>query len=312
MKKTALSAILFAGTLAFLAPRPADAAWSVSISYFQQELSPYGSWYVTSRYGRVWCPRAVSAGWYPYLDGEWIYTDYGWTWVSFDPFGDDPFHYGTWVWIEPYRWCWVPGYVWAPAWVTWAWTDSYVGWAPVPPSLGITAAGYSGAAVSAPQSSYVFVPTSQFAETNIARAHVPVGQNAGILAHARRVTRFTVSGGIVHGADPPPAIIERASGRPVHRAGLAVAGHTIRPTAITSAHAGSASRFSIVAPAHERAVAQGPAAASGQEKRIAHGTSPSGGELRHEICPAVVEQPRRSASVCGSCTPRCTGTTSTC
>jgi hypothetical protein len=59
----------------------------------------------------IWYPTSVRSGWAPYVDGEWVYTDYGWTWVSADPF-DAPFHYGTWVWVADYGWAWEPGYVW--------------------------------------------------------------------------------------------------------------------------------------------------------------------------------------------------------
>ncbi len=31
------------------------------------------------------------------------------------------------------QWIWVPGYEWAPAWVSWRSSDDYVGWAPLPP-----------------------------------------------------------------------------------------------------------------------------------------------------------------------------------
>ena len=30
-------------------------------------------------------------------------------------------------------WVWVPGYTWAPAWVSWRYGDGYAGWAPLPP-----------------------------------------------------------------------------------------------------------------------------------------------------------------------------------
>ena len=180
MRHKAAAAILFAGTLALLAPRHASAAWSVSISYFHEELAPYGRWVSATAYGDVWCPT-VAAGWQPYVYGEWAYTDYGWTWVSYDPFGADPFHYGTWVWIDPYGWCWVPGTVWGPAWVTWAYTDSYIGWACLPPSFEITAAGYSGSPVVVPQTQYVFVPAASFVGTRVSSVRVPVQQNGGIL-----------------------------------------------------------------------------------------------------------------------------------
>src|SRR5258706_5755987 len=62
---------------------PANASVSVSISSFHESLSPYGRWVYVEDYGDVWCPSSVSAGWQPYEDGEWVWTDYGWTSVSY-------------------------------------------------------------------------------------------------------------------------------------------------------------------------------------------------------------------------------------
>ena len=253
MRHKSVAAILFAGTLAFLAPRPASATWSVSISYFHQELAPYGRWVSTAAYGEVWCPTVVAAGWRPYLDGEWAYTDYGWTWVSYDPFGGDPFHYGTWVWIDSCGWSWVPGFVWGPAWVTWAYTDSYIGWACLPPSFDITVAGYAGSPIVVPQNQYVFVPVNSFVGTTVSSVRVPVQQNADILTRAHKVTRFSVSGGIVRASDPPPSFVQRVTGKTLHRTSLS--SQKLRVTTIAAAGVVSGKRVRIVAPAHERAAA---------------------------------------------------------
>ena len=256
MRKRILGAILFAASLAFLVPRTASATVSVSISYFQRELAPYGDWVVVGRYGRVWRPTVVAAGWRPYTDGEWIYTDYGWTWVSYDRFGDDCFHYGTWVWADTYGWCWEPGYVWSPAWVTWAYTDSYIGWAPVSASFDFAVTGYAGSPVVVSQSSYVFVPVNQFVGTNVSNVVVPSTQNAGILTQAHKVTRFSVAGGVVHTGGPSPAFVERVSGKRVARASLGVAGHAIRPVKIAAAAGAiSGKKIRVTAPARERLVA---------------------------------------------------------
>jgi Family of unknown function (DUF6600) len=52
------------------------------VSYFYDQLLPYGEWFQLQNYGWVWTPHDVPLGWRPYTDGTWIYTDYGWTWVS--------------------------------------------------------------------------------------------------------------------------------------------------------------------------------------------------------------------------------------
>src|SRR5258705_9750922 len=117
------------------AAAPSAAFTDVSFEFFESSLSPHGSWHVSASFGRVWQPYVEVRGWHPYEYGHWVYTDFGWTWVSTYEWGAIPFHYGTWV-IEPgVGWVWVPGYVWAPAWVVYRTGPSYIGWAPVPPSF---------------------------------------------------------------------------------------------------------------------------------------------------------------------------------
>lgn len=73
------------------------------------DLDRYGDWVVVKEYGRVWRPRVISVEWSPYHDGRWMWRDpYGWTWVSYEPWGWVPYHYGRWVYVKSYDWCWVP------------------------------------------------------------------------------------------------------------------------------------------------------------------------------------------------------------
>jgi len=106
---------------------------SVSFQTFYDSLSNQGSWVQSSDYGYVWQPNVDDPDWAPYTDGHWVYTDDGWTWVSDESWGWATYHYGRWVNIDGTGWCWVPGYVWAPAWVSWRYGDDYCGWAPLPP-----------------------------------------------------------------------------------------------------------------------------------------------------------------------------------
>jgi len=99
---------------------------------FYSSLSPYGEW-VDCGFGRAWRPMRVMHGWRPYLTGRWAWTDYGWYWVSEEPFGWATFHYGRWYLDDYYGWIWIPGDVWGPSWVEWRYDDDYIGWAPLPP-----------------------------------------------------------------------------------------------------------------------------------------------------------------------------------
>ena len=111
-------------------------AGPVSLNDFYNSLSPYGNWVVVDGYGRCWLPGVgnYNLGWQPYGDhGHWAYTDSGWYWDSDYAWGWAPFHYGRWFHHDRLGWCWSPDTVWGPSWVTWRYSDSYCGWAPMPP-----------------------------------------------------------------------------------------------------------------------------------------------------------------------------------
>jgi hypothetical protein len=106
----------------------------MSYQTFYDQLSPYGVWIDYPGYGYAWVPQ-VSEGFSPYMtDGHWVYTDMGWTWASDYAWGWAAFHYGRWFRDPDYGgWLWIPGYDWAPAWVTWGIYDDYYCWAPIGP-----------------------------------------------------------------------------------------------------------------------------------------------------------------------------------
>jgi hypothetical protein len=106
---------------------------SASFQTFYDNLADQGTWIQSSDYGYVWQPTITDADWAPYTEGHWVYTDYGWTWVSDEPWGWATYHYGRWANIGGLGWVWVPGYTWAPAWVSWRYGGGYCGWAPLPP-----------------------------------------------------------------------------------------------------------------------------------------------------------------------------------
>ena len=117
-----------------------------SVDVFYDQLSTYGTWYDDPTYGWVFAPG--DASYLPYTNGRWTDTDYGFTWVSNDPFGWATDHYGRWVWAN--RWVWRPDTTWGPAWVQWRQGDGYVGWAP---------AGYTDDAYF-PEDHWRFVPVA--------------------------------------------------------------------------------------------------------------------------------------------------------
>jgi len=113
-----------------------------SPSDFYQPLEPYGSWVTVGSYGRCWRPREITADWQPYTDGHWEWTDAGWYWVSDETWGWACYHYGSWYDAPDYGWVWIPGTEWAPAWVTWRYSDDYIGWAPCGPDRAVLGASF--------------------------------------------------------------------------------------------------------------------------------------------------------------------------
>ena len=77
-----LAAALLFASVAPPAARRAEASpgAQVSVSVFYADLSPWGHWVDMPSYGWCWVPDQVYAGWRPYSDGYWVYTDLGWTW----------------------------------------------------------------------------------------------------------------------------------------------------------------------------------------------------------------------------------------
>jgi len=74
----------------------------------REDLDEHGNWAVHPDYGRVWIPAGVGPEWAPYQEGRWMWQDpYGWTWVSYEPWGWAPYHYGRWVTYGG-TWAWVP------------------------------------------------------------------------------------------------------------------------------------------------------------------------------------------------------------
>jgi len=286
MRKSILASIFLAGLVTLAAPRPALGAVQVSVSVFHQTLAPYGRWITSASYGDVWAP-SVAVGWQPYVNGEWYYTDCGWTWASSDPWGEIPFHYGTWVWDPGYGWVWVPGTVWSPAWVTWAYSDDFIGWAPVPPSFGFSVTGYVGSPVVLAANRYVFVPTRQFVGVGVASVRVPLQQNTTIFANTTRTTRFQVSGGVLHNVGPAPQRIARVAGRRIDPVPVARAG--VHPVSLSQSGAAQGRRLAVVAPKAERA------AAISKSSAASHTRPNRNVESSHAAASAHPSQPPRHA-----------------
>ena len=198
----------------------------VSFSAFYSNLSPYGSWQVSAQYGRVWQPAVYYAGWNPYYDGHWVYSDFGWTWVSDYEWGAIPYHYGTWVSDPYYGWVWVPGYTWAPSWVVFRTGPDYIGWAPVSPGFSVGVSFGFGVPTASP---FVFVSAGNFLAPRIGTCFIPHSRTTVIINNTRIVNNLVVENNVVVNRGLNPRSIERASGRrvrevPIERVSRAMPG----------------------------------------------------------------------------------------
>ncbi len=160
------------------------------VSFFYDQLAPYGEWFELRGYGWVWTPYDVPDGWRPYTHGRWIYTNYGWTWVSDWEWGWAPFHYGRWL-SDPYHgWVWIPGREWAPAWVAWHYGNGWVGWASLPPGVDWRT-GVNTSAYIKPHW-WCFTEERFLFEPNLRRNIVLSARNVTFLNITRNVTNYTI------------------------------------------------------------------------------------------------------------------------
>ncbi len=232
------AAMLMTGA-AIVPAEPARAAVSFNLdfgfNYFHDRLADRGRWVSSPIWGDVWQPgrRFVGADFQPYTNGYWEYTDeYGWYWVSDDPFDDVVYHYGRWVYDPDMSWVWIPGYTRGPGWVVWREGDGYSGWLPMPPdeafisgnglslgmnfgSSGVNFYGYDrwyGNRVD-PDRFWVFVDNRNLANRDYRRFVVPRERAKALVTSTRNVTKFEVVNNRVVNRSIDVKIVERASGR---------------------------------------------------------------------------------------------------
>jgi hypothetical protein len=171
-------------------PPPPPPAPEVSYQSFYDALSPYGQWIDYPQYGYVWMP-AVGPDFKPYAtNGNWVYTDGGWTWASNYPWGWATFHYGRWFFEDGYGWMWIPGNEWAPAWVSWRQSPDYYGWAPLGPSVSINVS--NGGGYNPPAHYWCFVPQQYVTSPHVNNYYVSEQQNVTIINNTTVIHNTTI------------------------------------------------------------------------------------------------------------------------
>lgn len=195
----------------------------IAFEEFREPLEPFGDWIESADYGAVWSPNSsdIDDGWAPYTNGSWGHSDYGWSWVSSEPFGWACYHYGRWIRLGGRGWCWVPGPDWAPAWVSWRTCDSHIAWAPLPPSArwnhGLGIGSWVDAYCGIGPSSYCFVERANFGAPDCRRVLVDRKNNVDLIRRSKNVTRLSSSDRFVHNHGPDFDRACKLSSRPIKR-----------------------------------------------------------------------------------------------
>jgi hypothetical protein len=216
---------------------PFAAQQGANAGLFYNALAPYGAWTQVPDYGLCWQPTAetLNPDWRPYVDqGQWLYTDNGWYWRSDYSWGWAVFHYGRWSKNGRFSWVWVPDNVWGPAWVSWRIAWSYSGWAPLPPGVGLAAAGLTfnhhrvapDSDVGLPGGWFTFVSEGNFLSRNLPGYAIPASQAKVIYSRSVAVNNYSIANqkvlnlgpgraGIAAAAEvePAPVLINQAPAR---------------------------------------------------------------------------------------------------
>jgi hypothetical protein len=232
---------------AYVSTAPAD------VSYFYNDLSPYGTWVSLEGLGWCWQPRTVvtSRGWRPYCDGgHWVYTDAGWFWQSDYSWGWAPFHYGRWQMHPRCGWVWTPDRVWGPAWVTWRTSGDLCGWAPLPPHADFDVHlgwRFNGVRVGANfdfglgVNAFAFFGFGDICSHDLGHRRLPPERVTTIYRQTTVINNYVVNNGAIVHRGIPIERVTAVSRVPVSRA-------TVRDVPAGSAHVASRSASVVYRP----------------------------------------------------------------
>jgi hypothetical protein len=209
-----------------------------------QDLDDHGTWRTVPDYGSVWVPRGVAVGWAPYHYGHWVWVEpWGWTWVDDAPWGFAPFHYGRWVYVG--YWAWVPGPVavrpvYAPALVAW------VGGPRFSMAIGF-GGGVAGVAWFPLGPREVYVPAYRASPVYVNRVNVT---NTTIVNNIN-VTNINTTNVRYINREAPGAVTavpqnSFASARPVQSAAIPVRGEALQSAQVMKTVPVAPSRASVV------------------------------------------------------------------
>jgi hypothetical protein len=130
-------------------------------------------------------PVNVEPVYVPYSNGQWLNTEQGWYFQAATPVEEVTHHYGRWVETPAAGYVWVPGRVWAPAWVDWRENDQYIAWAPLTPGMFLV-----NDVMQAPvfyEDRYVVVEKKYFVEPSVYKYMYKENKNKIMIKEWRRI-----------------------------------------------------------------------------------------------------------------------------
>ncbi len=193
-----------------------------TVGSFYDALVPYGEW-ISVEGTAVWHPVRMREGWRPYALGRWVWTAYGWYWVSTEPFGWAVFHYGRWVCDDYYGWIWIPDRTWGPGWVDWRFNDDYIGWAPLAPrNFHVSFSIYFGPRWSPPWHHWNFIRCGDFGTAYRYREYIPESYMRRIIGTTRRGESFRNDNGRIINRGVDREFIERRTRERIDQAEIQV------------------------------------------------------------------------------------------
>jgi hypothetical protein len=176
------------------APPTGGTQTRAEVGMFFNDLGQHGNWVRHPDFSYVWLPTRQGAGWRPYQEGRWIWTDaYGWYWESAEPFAWAVYHYGRWSYEPDYGWFWIPGDTWAPAWVSFRHGGGRIGWAAIAPDRKGYAQGVPRRFLPSVAEAWVFVDERRFASSDLVRHVLPIRQIGAVLALATEVASRAIA-----------------------------------------------------------------------------------------------------------------------
>lgn len=151
----------------------------------------------------------------PYTNGQWVNTNEGWYFKAATPYEEIVHHYGRWVYTPEMGWVWMPGRVWAPAWVDWRMDNDYVAWVPIPPDVYVVNDVLTVPAI--PFTNYVVVEQRYFVEPQVVTYYNTylMSPYTVQVQQLTPVTGITVVNNTIINKGPDVVTIEKVYGRPI-------------------------------------------------------------------------------------------------